>query len=460
MSNINRRILKLSGAGLLGWTLSSCATSVELDSTQYQHIFALGKDGRSVVERVPGGERDPDFSDQLAAVDKALKAHATAANGGEKRVLLFFHGGMNGVEAGCRNAKLKLAAMHKARSTKDPEAQFYPIFVNWDSGPISSWGFGLFQTLQGRINRIPGVLTSPFRLVAALGRAITRTPETIFWQGVRNIRETAKGVNVLEVPDGWSGQTSVDPGKPNPSFIKKHVQPWIPGIFRVVTTPLADTWGVTAYGDMRRTAHLPFVLEEDLRFDPSLAAAKNKFGRGVLAELGKKILLLQESHDDLRVTVVAHSMGAHIANELLRRYPSLAVDRVVFLAPACSIREFASTTLEFVKHSTEEGAPFECEFFCVTLHPDRERSETMFGGFVPHGSLLVYVDDYLTTHHSVEEGTLGTWNNLMNALPTLEIDDSVKKLMHVTMLPWESDEQTHGAVDNIAFWKRDVLLGK
>ncbi|MEL6613646.1 MAG: hypothetical protein AAFQ53_16235, partial [Bacteroidota bacterium] len=85
------------------------------------------------------------------------------------------------------------------------------------------------------------------------------------------------------------------------------------------------------------------------------------------------------------------------------------------------------------------------------------QKEAMFYGLVPHGSLLVYVDDYLTSHHSVEEGTLGTWNNLMRALLTLRIEDDVKRLLHVKMLPWDGSATTHGGVDEIDFWRESVL---
>lgn len=431
---------------------------MKFNKNQYEHIFALGKDGRSEVEH---DGADPDFKRQLPAVMQALRSQLEQDPDGKKEVLLYFHGGMNGVAAGCKNATWQLNRMEAARTgtVPDPEAQFYPIFINWDSGPFSSWRFGLFRTIRGKVNRVPAFLTSPFRALGSFGRAVARTPETLFWQGARNVKEISTGVSVLGVPTDWEEQVSAIPDEARPSTFKRLLLAVVPGALRVATTPIADAWGVTAYGDMRRTAHLPFIREEGKKFDANLSVAEGNFDVGVLTELAHDLLELRGDYPSLRIKIAAHSMGAHIANELLRRFPALPVDRITFLAPACSIREFASTTLEFVKHSSEPGAPFPCEFYCVTLHPDRERSERMGYGIAPHGSLLVYIDEYLTAHHSVEEATMGAWNNLMQALPTLEIEDDVKELVHVKMLPWAGVERTHGAVDNIEFWKDAVLLG-
>jgi pimeloyl-ACP methyl ester carboxylesterase len=45
-------------------------------------------------------------------------------------------------------------------------------------------------------------------------------------------------------------------------------------------------------------------------------------------------------HPDYYVDVIGHSMGAIVANEALRNFPDLRIRNLVYMAAACSIRDF------------------------------------------------------------------------------------------------------------------------
>ncbi len=440
--------------------LASCATTIDVERDEFPHSFAIGKTGRSGIGEV-GGEtlEDPDFERQVAVAEEALELALSEKPG--RRVLLYIHGGLVGKHAGYENVQRFLCDLRE-----DEEYGEYPIFLNWDSSRTSSWTSGLFSTVQGRTNRIGGLLTSPFRLVAALGRAFTRLPYTLVWQGAKNGAEVVRGIPVLEVPDHWEGQVLRAHGEPQPSFASRFVLPVVPGALRIVTTPLADTWGVTAYRDMRRTAHQAMLRDAPSMLDAELRPrAPDGLEAGALELLAQMLLSMIARGEDFRITVAAHSMGAHIANELLARYPELPVDKVLFMSPACSFREFSSTTLEFVRHTVEDDARPNCKFYCLTLHPHREQTEKALGGVPPHGSLLVYIDDYITDHHSVTDLTLGAWNNVMRALPTLRFHRcdarcavdckkrEVRELLHFRMFEWDSHATGHGQIDNCRIWR-------
>ena len=71
----------------------------------------------------------------------------------------------------------------------------------------------------------------------------------------------------------------------------------------------------------------------------------------------------------IHITIIGHSMGTIVANELVRRNSDAHFDRIVYMAAACTIREFCSTVLTYVKSNPS------AEFFNLTLHPAQEQGE-------------------------------------------------------------------------------------
>lgn len=456
MGRVGGWIGVLGAAVLLG----ACGSTARVSEVEFNHIVAVDQEGRSATGRV-GGEpiEDSDYSEQLKRMRVALQE--TLADGGrENRVFLYFHGGLVGVSGGSDSAKTLRRWLDEDRKAGIYDA--HPMFINWDTGPFSSWKYGTFMTLQGRVSKFWAPLTSPFRMVSAAGRALTRLPETLLWQGAQNIGESWSGIDVLCAPDGWEEQMIPATDKADPNVLMGLAQGVVPGALRIVTTPLVDFWGVTAYGDMRRSVHQLFAISTRADLADALGPTAEVPEDGVLERIAS--MLLEECDSSacntdatkLRITIAAHSMGAHVVNELLARHPELPVDRVLLLAPACSVGEFATSTVEFVRHTVEDPDRDPCEVFCLSLHPHREVTEKSAFGIAPHGSLLVYIDEYITTHHSPLDRTLGAWNNVVGALPHLEIEEVVRERLHFKMFDWDSKVTSHGEFNDVRFWREEV----
>jgi len=161
---------------------------------------------------------------------------------------------------------------------------------------------------------------------------------------------------------------------------------------------------------------------------------------------------LREAYLDsvpLQITIIAHSMGALVANEFVRRNPDLVFRDIVYMGAAAPIHDFADTALVYVKEH-----PF-AHFWNLCLHPEDERGERYGFGILPHGSLLEWIDDYITHHRSRLDRTLGKWDNVVAALPVLDyLASEIRSRIHVRGFGGgEGQPVGHGDFRKFAYWK-------
>jgi pimeloyl-ACP methyl ester carboxylesterase len=107
------------------------------------------------------------------------------------------------------------------------------------------------------------------------------------------------------------------------------------------------------------------------------------------------------------VTLIGHSMGTIVLNEMLSSYPELRVTNIVYMAAACSVRDFLHSVIPYMHRNSS------VRFFNLTLHPKADAREKNLAGFAPGGSLLEYLDNYLTAPRTELERTLGKWDNAL-----------------------------------------------
>ena len=230
----------------------------------------------------------------------------------------------------------------------------------------------------------------------------------------------------------------------------------------VLTTPLRpiengviDPVGKRAW--LAMVARAKFAARQPCAI-PSYAGAtteKNRedYGKcepGGLAELFMMLQDLAESVERdqsadapprLVVTVVAHSAGAILANEIIERYPCVPYKNVVFMAAAVTIRDTINGTLSVLdgkqrgqlckeldhetKTRNEPGrpklhvahqAPLPFAFYNLSLHPKAEARSKDWRGAIPAGSLLEWIDDIFVDPADPLERTLGQWTNVMAAM--------------------------------------------
>ena len=112
-----------------------------------------------------------------------------------------------------------------------------------------------------------------------------------------------------------------------------------------------------------------------------------------------------------RITLIGHSMGAMVTNELLREFPQLPYENIVFMAAANSIRDFKAMTEPVLRRPP---CP-DLRFYNLTLHQEWDAREIELEGAAPIGSLLEWIDDIFETPVTPTDRTLGKWENIVYA---------------------------------------------
>jgi pimeloyl-ACP methyl ester carboxylesterase len=110
---------------------------------------------------------------------------------------------------------------------------------------------------------------------------------------------------------------------------------------------------------------------------------------------------------EARITLIGHSMGAIVANELLTAFPELPYERLIYMAAAASVRQTVDAVAPVL--SRNQGCT---KFFGLMLHPMNEAREASFFGLVPSGSLLQWVDSLYEHPKTVPDRTVGQWVNV------------------------------------------------
>jgi pimeloyl-ACP methyl ester carboxylesterase len=122
------------------------------------------------------------------------------------------------------------------------------------------------------------------------------------------------------------------------------------------------------------------------------------------------------------ITLIGHSMGSMVVNELLRRQTAHEIERgqilrqtplpvtnIVYMAAACSIRDFNQSVIPFMQREEHKKV----QFYDLCLHPTAELIESNYGDLPPRGSLLCWIDDFLAEPSTPLDRTLGRWENLI-----------------------------------------------
>ncbi|HEY1921471.1 MAG TPA: hypothetical protein VGG44_01800 [Tepidisphaeraceae bacterium] len=198
--------------------------------------------------------------------------------------------------------------------------------------------------------------------------------------------------------------------------------------FKLIFAPIIDGLGTPAWREMGRRAQA--IVDGSSDFAVS-ANTKSKdidayVDRGTDGGLD---LFVSELADRARpaklgappkwqITLIAHSAGTVVLNEVLRHQiqrelkagtPSLPVQNIVYMAAACSIRDFTESVIPFMQLRKHENV----KFYNLTLHPSAEMLEAEAWELAPRGSLLCWIDDFLTSPQNPLDRTLGRWDNIV-----------------------------------------------
>ena len=169
----------------LGATLSlgGCTTSLRsLRSSEADianHAIFVHPTGTPIEPHVgqPGHrfESDTAYGRYLGGIMNAIRAD-TVRRDGKHKILVRVHGGLNAL-----NSSLDASIAMNDSIRADTIAGYFPIFVNWESGLLSSMGEHLLNTRRGEYysaRSISGAPLLPVYLAVDLGQGLVRAPLT------------------------------------------------------------------------------------------------------------------------------------------------------------------------------------------------------------------------------------------------------------------------------------------
>lgn len=577
---LHRRIVTIA-VGLLAACIAAhgaakpaddvCKDSVET------YVIAAANDGgprRPEVTRWKGDKAvrarthsmtEEKMKEYLDCMVRKIDTEAPRDDFGRRKVLIFTHGGMNKINS----AILRAANL---RSTFKHEAKYYPIFIAWNSAPVSCYGEHLFRVRQGtKRHWVYGGITSPFYFLGDLTRGLSRAPvlwarmiengltqpagllknspnaqRYIYAHEVALYQQSNKTLAPVITPNNvresdWRGRESILPDVAHTVFFPT----------KAVGALILDTMGTGAWDIMLRRAQELFdspirrkdfadvaVNESPAPGDPVTdddesdrrqirritaliqnrkthvrvsAADRKEINRrmkkllnppafpprrkvdfharsraGAVEMLLRRLTEEEDAwkkakkrHAKYSITVVGHSMGAIVSNEMLKRHPGLSFDRIIYLAAACSVKDVQDSVVPYLRQRVAAGNP--ARFYNLSLHRVAETHEAMGGDkgdvslgglgktaagliLVPRGSLLQWLDDFFTKPLNYEERRLGKWAAAITSVEVFPKD--LRPFVNLKMFPVGLEDQhipeEHGEFGDRhgepqLFWKEPFL---
>ncbi len=466
MSRLTAALLALAVSGCVHARLQPIAPA---DTGLKQHSIFVDHDGRPLAPRVDSGGVQLGPQEYGAYLHEMLDAVRAS---GKHQILVWVHGGLVPLSTGF---ELTRRIVHDivADST---QRDVYPIAINWESALESSYLEHLTSIRQGERETRPVVvlLTTPLYLLADVGRAATRAPVVWYGQASRFVesdypdrvqqgaQQLTAAMDSVLVPG-----TGAHPGAIALSIGEYHATTledvarfaslvFIP--FKMLGTFAIDWVGTPGWQVMHRRTQLMYRATGEWRAVDS--SAHYLPPTGAVAVLLDSLVGLAnaDSTRHYRVTVIGHSMGTIVASEAIRTHPRLPISSIVFMGAAALIREFAIDVLPYLE------AHHETRFYNVMLHPISERRESYLADLAPDGSLLEWVDGYLSSPETGLDRVVGKWNNVIVASSI--IPDSVRGQVHFKAFGYRDGHgygkhrdkpNRHGDFDEpgVPFWRCD-----
>lgn len=400
---------------------------------------------------------------------------------GPRKVMIYLHGGLN-----ARTQRLNNVVKAIEKIGEDKKNAIYPIFINWQSGMLTTFEDHYWRIRDGEIDnsaKATGPLYFAFDFFSSIGNA-----PLAWWkegkQGIQTAYFTDYEV-LYTKPNGFSSDNIViDPNQKDSSASRTALW-WITSPFKVVTTPFVYTYGNQAWDQMERRVDTQFVnqtdlangtrqeLESDLNSDLGAMARTE----GATLKLIKYIeRRLEEENVDFELTLIGHSMGAIIVNRMLDNKPSIRTRNIVYMASADTLYNFVYTTLPYVRSQLQmQAAPSTSlnqatpgiDVYNLFLNPENEDREVSGYGFAPSGSLLVWIDTMYARPEYVLKRTAGRWSNMHQILNL--VPEDIRDRVHFRVFGKATgcpSPQKHGEFDDAGcdfwqenFWKGDVNVG-
>ena len=432
----------------------SCSSTYRISSRTMNHMVALQGDG-DAYEFVPmkGDRISKDIRynyfrhvhEIISQIDRS----------GRDSLLIYVHGGM-------KNLKESVSETQEQIPVIESTSGYYPIYINWESSMMDAYIEQLIYIRQGKYSPTMGPISAPFYLIADFGRAIVRAPITWGHQGYNLMRNTFLHPVVNDTiylkysHDYYADEMHIYLGKSNVGFwddFSGYVTHIVPGLIKIVTTPLLDTFGKSAWQNMKRRTQKLFRRHEEFNlYNINAVDVTPTVSTGGVSILMDSIAALAARNDHISITMIGHSMGCGVLSEIIMHYPQLRFDNIILMAPAITIKEFEHNIIPYLRRPENKSA----KVYILTLHPEGDQRENTFYDLLPRGSLLDWVDDFASEPTEFTEVTLGKWENIIRAVHIIPAD--VRNQIFIKGFGYRNDSepQSHGDFNDLdyQFWKK------
>ncbi|MCX7384505.1 MAG: hypothetical protein NT133_24510, partial [Alphaproteobacteria bacterium] len=418
-----------------------------------------------ITERSAGDEKTlNEYNAVLCQIERILDALARPPDGveprrpGPRHLMVFIHGGLTsqrrGLERALENIPLIADNGDIFKQIGGTEllagSEAFPLFLNWPSSFIDTYADSVTHYAQGEYGGPLRSAEAPLYLLNDIAEAVIKMPLDMLKAGHRHLApsfDLAGGRGGCDFGANFGcntfGHTWERPLQTTAIYTAT-----LPT--RLITVPALDI-GTRAWKNM--VARTRFGVERYVTAEQQAAVlstalrpldAKTKDKQRILTtgvfrlffeRYAARFASAATATGGMaacdprapRITLIGHSMGAMVANELLREFPRLGYQNIVFMAGAGSIRDFRVTTEVVLRNPR---CPADLRFYNLTLHEDWDRKSIELGGAAPMGSLLEWIDDIFEYPVTPADRTIGKWRNIVYAQDQFHPDAIGRMFFH------------------------------
>lgn len=263
---------------------------------------------------------------------------------------------------------------------------------------------------------------------------------------------------------------------------------------KLVVAPILDAFGTSAWDVMLRSVSQLFhydrelgkhtslgedhISEEDYRATGALSLFLKQLYQEICTgpSIKKQTKNEKEAKNECKntnweITLVGHSMGTIVMNHIIRESGDLPIKNIVYMGAASTVRDYQDTIFPYLEKKNASirlnEAPTACnpvdgneKALCVyhlMLHEAAESGEWWSDTIDPwpRGSLLVWLDNFLTHPLSKDDRTLGRFTNFITAVH--HTPEQLKPYIHIVKFGAGDNAygpQKHGDFgQKLKFWK-------
>lgn len=438
------RLLLLSALTI---TLFGCATHRAFSEDARLYQLYIDEKG-NLLDPDTGEKLSPAQEDQYVTniVNNFTNSSAATQQGG---LTIFIHGGLNTFKTA--TGRVKQVKNDILASNK------YPLFISWNSGPLTNYGDHLLFLRRGidtrsddKFSAALGPASAPFVFLEDGLRSIARLPSSTYnvLLGQNSVRisnysseEEDSAISMTAICSKRQFQVHDSLNNTGLGF-RDWATIWNPT--KLITAPFVDGLGTGAWDSMLRRTDL--VLRKDASFNGephNQDTAVTKFFNHWTEK--------QKNHS---ITLIGHSMGTIVANNIISMYQDLDYSRIVYMGSAARMKDLEQVVSPYLERNQH------AQFYNLTLSPYREYTEMSHYDFIPRGSLLVWIDQTFGDINSFQDRTAGFWFNMARGAEQI-FTPSVRNRVHLTQFGITGKvPKKHGDFGDFPFWKESFWEGE